>query len=144
MLEIEEEINTWPKLSFDQMSQKMGMLEHASQNRKKMNQLSWKDRAKRSLIHILRYEPVAPLQSLWLKTIDKVHALKGNLRSPNRYLKPIYKALSALHISRKLYTTSPVKRPGHWSLNIGRVCINSAIDFPSRVNDSSRIRGMGA
>lgn len=114
---IKEITDNWPKLSFDKMSMILGMVEHqSSKQRNKYNTLSVKDRAKRDLIHILRMEPVAPLHELWFKTIDRVQKLNGNLRSPNRFLKPIYKALSALHIDRKLYTPSSERSLGHWSL----------------------------
>jgi len=116
------------------MARTLGMVEHSSEQRDKYSVLDCKDRAKRDLIHLLRLEPIAPLQDQWLRTIGEVQRLKGNLRSPIRFLKPIYKALSALHMNRKLYNSSSHKRPGTWSFNK---------DFPHRVYGASGLRGVG-
>lgn len=109
-------VSLWPKLSFDRFSFSLGCANQVSQNRDLWIGLSPKERAKRTLIHVLRCEPPLVLWNLWFKTTTEIVRRKGLLRNPWRYLKPLLRRVGSLSESEKKYNSSSLHRPGTWRI----------------------------
>jgi len=87
----------WHRFSFDETATSLRLVSHCSGKRKSIRGISVRHNMERKVLDLLSFEVPKELWGLWYSTAAKICLRRGSghLRCPERFLKPLVKALSA-------------------------------------------------